>query len=349
MKNFPKLFPASAFSAMEISRDKVLVVTADKKENGELLLLGGGEARLEGLEKGEITNAGDLVEAISEAAAKAEKSAGARPGKLYFNLDDPKIESAWPSGSRILDGEGEIQASDVRAAVDAAERLAGNFEKKIVYAAETGFLIDDKDSVADPVGIFGHKLEVTVHLILARADRLDAWSRLLLRAGFSGSIPVLSGLSSARAVLGPDEKTGQRIVWDLGRDYLNGLVMANGRVLEYRTLLSAAGEWDHDAGVVLALCQEFYKKYPGLLEVVLTGELSADEKFSGELKAGLEIPVRSAAVKGMARLSEPSHAAIAGLIGLAGEIERKTVILRPQKHTLSQAREKLRSFLSDYF
>ncbi len=125
--------------------------------------------------------------------------------------------------------------------------------------------------------------------------------------------------------------------------------MDSGRILEYRTILSTASEWGHASDVLLALCQEFKKKYPGISEVVLTGELSGDDRRHVELKQGLDIPSRSAAPSGMTRLSEASSASIAGLLQLAGEIENKTRDLRPEKGTLDQARAKIRSFLSDYF
>ncbi len=334
---------------MEAGFDQLVIVIADKKDDGELRILGGGEAPVRGLEKGEFSDPGDFVESIAEAARKAEKSSGIPIEKLYYNLDDPRIESAHPGGSRILDGEGEIQAADVRAAVQAAERIAGDFEKKIVYSAEINYVIDGKDPVADPVGIFGHKLDVKVHLLLARAGRWDVWDRMIRRAGYRRSAAVLSGLSSAYGVLSAEERMGKRILWDAARDYLNGLVMENGRILEYRTLLRASESWEALSGVVPALSQEFQKKYPGVSELVLTGESAGDPKLQAELNEGLDIPVRVASPAGIPKLAEPRHASLAGLLRLAGEIEGRKVTLRPEKTTIASARAKVQSFLSDYF
>ncbi len=334
---------------MEAGSEQVVIVIADKKDDGGLRILGGGEAPLRGLEKGEFTDAGDFVECVTEACAKAEKSAGLRLEKLYYNLDDAKIESVRPGGSRILDGEGEIQPADVRAAVHAAERIAGDFEKKIVYSTEIDYVIDGQDPVADPVGIFGHKLDVKVHLLLARAGRWDVWDRLIRRAGYRKSAAVLSGLSSAYGVLSPEERRGKRILWDAAKDYLNGLVMEDGRILEYRTLLRGSNGWEQLSGVVPALCQEFQKKHPGVSEVVLTGESSGDERLAAELKEELDIPVRAVAPSGIEKLTDPRHASLAGLLKLAGEIEGKKMTLRPEKSTIASARAKVQSFLSDYF
>ncbi len=334
---------------MEVGAETVYVVLADKKSGGELRLLGGGEARVRGLENGEITNTGDLVEAVTEAAGKAQKSAAASIGKLYFNFDDAAVESAWPVGSRILDGEGEIQISDVRAAVGSAERIAGNFEKKIIYAAEAEYMIDDKDPVEEPVGIFGHKLDVKAHLVLVRAGRADAWSRLLDRAGFSRSTAVLSGFSSAHGVLNRQERAETRIVWDLDRDYLNGLVISGGRVLEYRTLLYTPARWSGLADSIAALCGEFKKTHPRVSETVFTGALAKDAQILAELKSRLEMPSRIGVPAGPSRLADASCASLAGLLEVAGEIEKKSIVMRPEKDTLSRARVKVQSFLSDYF
>lgn len=332
---------------MEAGAVNVLVATVECREDGQFRLLGGGEAPAAGLEKGEITSAADFSEAVAEAAARAEKSAGVPVKKLYFNFDEQKIESAWSSGSRLLEGEGEIRASDVRAAMGQAERLVGDFERKIVYSAETDYTIDGKDPVADPIGVFGHELEVKAHFLLVRAARWDAWMRLLRRAGIRKTVPVLSGLSSAWGVLTPDERKGARILWDLGADYWNGLVLERGRIREYRTIL-AGREWEEASGVALELCRDFLKKNPSVAEVVLTGEGSSEPRLLQELK-GFEVPVRQAAPRGIEKLADPRYASVAGLVKLASEMEGTAVAVRPEKSTFSGAREKVKTFLSDYF
>ncbi len=334
---------------MEPGSRNVVIVTASAREDGRLKVLGGGEAPIAGIEKGELVSVADFAESVCEAAAKAERSSGIAIGRLYYNFDEARIESAWLTGSRLLDGEGDVQTADVRAAVSAAERLVGNFEKKIVYSAETEYMIDEKDAVADPVGVFGHRLDVTVHFLLARADRWDLWSRLFRRAGIRRATPVLSGLSSAYGVLTAQERQAKKIIWDLGADYLNGLLMDRGRIREYRTLLSDNDGWDALSGVVLAVCQDFQKKNPGVSEVVLTGDCANDAKLFGELKDSLDVPVRRAAPQGIEKLIEMRHASAAGLLRLASEMEGRSFVNRPEKSVLSGTREKVKTFLSEYF
>jgi len=329
---------------MEVDAESVRVILADKKDGAELRILGRGEARLQGFRDGKITHAGDLVESIGEAADHAQRAAGLRIEKLFYNFNDEKIESVWPAGSKILDGEGEIQASDVRAAAGAAERLAGNFEKKIIYSAEVDYVIDDKDPVANPVGIFGHKLDVKTHLLLVRADWSDRWSRLLARAGFSRTTPVLSGLSSTHAVLSREERRETKIVWDLSKAYCNGLVISGGRILEYRTFLTSPEELES----VSAVCVEFRKKHPAVSEAIFTGSLLKEGDLFAKIQAALALPVRTAAPS-VAGLAETGFSSIAGLLQVASDIEKRSTAVRPEKKTLGHAREKVRAFLSDYF
>lgn len=343
----PRLFPSKTVSVMEPGPQGLVVVTAECREDGEFRLLGGGEAPAAGLEKGEIVSAADLSEAVSDAIGRAERSSGVRIRKLYFNFDEPRIESAWASGTRLLEGDGEIRPADVRAAAAQAERLVGDFEKKIVYSAVIDYVIDGKDPVADPVGVFGHELEVKAHFLVARAARWDAWLRLLKRAGVEKPAPALSGLSSAWGVLTAEERRGARIVWDLSADYWNGLVLERDQVREYRAILREK-DWDGSADVLLAVSQELRKRCPAASEAVLTGEGSGDAKLLREMKA-LEVPVRQAAPLGMDKLSDPRHASLAGLVRLASDMEGATIVTRPEKGVLSGAREKVKNFLSDYF
>ena len=302
-------------------------------------MLGDAQVPAEGIREGEIEHWGDFVESLVSAAQKAEKSAGAKIGHVYYSVNDVRVESAWSTGSKVLEGEGEIQASDVRAAVRAAERMVGNFEKKIIYACETDYVIDDKDPVVDPVGIFGHKLDVKVHLLLISAERADHWNRCLNRAGFSHATPVLSGLASAWALFRPEERQRSRILWDLGKDFLNGLVLSSGKILEYRTLLSTASRWEDHRGVLLALCQEFKKNHPQVSEVVLTGERSQDARLLQELNQGLDVPCRR----------ESGRPSIEGLLQVASEMEKRGIVPRLEKKVAGSTRDRIQAFVSDYF
>src|SRR6185503_1337400 len=150
----------------------VTALAAESRPDGEVRLLARAESPLKGVERGELTHIGDAVESVVAALRAAENAAGLKCEQVLYNFDDVSLEGHFPSGSRMLSGEGQIRVSDIAQAALAAERLVNHFEKSAVYSAETGFLIDGKDPVANPVGVFGRQLDVQLHVLMARAGHL---------------------------------------------------------------------------------------------------------------------------------------------------------------------------------
>lgn len=334
---------------LDFGAESAAVIIADKTSQGVIRILGAGESPASGVSHGMITHMGDAAESIYAAACKAEAAAGAKPQSLDYNINDMDVVWRSPLGSKILDGEGEIQPSDIKAAALAAQRLVGDYEKTLLYAKETDFVVDDRDPVVNPVGIFGHKISLALQSVLVSTAYYDSWQKLLRRAGFSRSKPYLSGLSVVEGVFTAEEKKGSRILWDLGRDVLTGIVYKAENVRGYRVIASDDSSWDQSSAVVLAVTQGWIQQHDSVEEVVLTGDLSADEKVRTLLKEGLSLPVRSAIPQGIDKITNPSHAALGGLLRLALDSQKKSLIAHSEKGVFASAKEKATSFLNEYF
>jgi cell division protein FtsA len=153
--------------AVDFGDQKVTALVAQVKPGGELALAGSAEVPAQGLVKSEFIHTGDVTECLVEVLRGAERSSGSRCRAIAYNFDDVFLESRFPVGSKTLAGEGQIRPSDVEQAVASARRFVGNFEKSIVYSGRIHFLIDGKDSVVNPVGVFGRQLEVGLHVLMA--------------------------------------------------------------------------------------------------------------------------------------------------------------------------------------
>ena len=346
--NFFRSSRSDAVGVLDFGAEEAVVLIGDKTAQGQLRVIGSGRFRALGVDKGQIVNIGDAVESVAEAASRAERSAGMMLKTLFYNLDDPNIEARRPVGSRILDGEGEIQPLDIKQAVESARRMAGDYDKTILYAKETDFVVDDKDAVADPLGIFGHKINLTLETLLVRASHFDAWQKILRRAGFSKAKPVLSGLSVVRGVLTDEQQKETRVVWDLGKDLLTGVVYGNNRVRAYRVIAHDESLWDQSSSVILAVTQGWQQEFGGILETVVAGDLAEDQKIISALREGTALPVRraQATLEGMPGFT---CASLAGLLKIAYEIKKKSMILRPKKDVLAGMKQKADAFLNDYF
>ena len=155
--------------ALDFGGKAVVALAAQEKVPGEWMILGKGESVPAGVEKNEIKKMTDVVEAMFEALKKAEKTSGLSCQTFYYNVDDPQMASVKPRGVKALAGEGQIRHEDVREAIQNSLRMITDFERKPIYSRPLSYVIDDKDLVANPVGIFGHRLDVVLCVLLARS------------------------------------------------------------------------------------------------------------------------------------------------------------------------------------
>ena len=233
-----KIVSKKTVSVLDCDSDRLVVLIAAKAADGTFQILGGGESVPRGIDCGEIRNLGDAVESLMDALRKAENSSGVNVDSLYFNFDDVALESRHVHYTKNLSGEGEIQTSDLDEAVEMAVRQVGQFEKSVLYCKPVGFVIDDRDRVENPVGVFGRKLDVEVYVLQARSDLCDAWQKLIQRCHLARGVPIPSVLSTAYGILPADDRQKKRLIADAGGDFLNLFIFGKNILMDHRIFLT---------------------------------------------------------------------------------------------------------------
>lgn len=333
-------------AALDFGAEQVLALIAEKDIHQNFKILGAGEAEARGFKDGRMVHVGDAAEAVSEALGKAQKQAKRKIKKLYFNFDDLKLESALARGSRTLKGEGEVRDSDIQAVCQIAKRLVQRFDKEIVYAKEIHFLIDDRDSVLNPRGVFGRKLDVWMHVLQANTESCQNWQKVMRRSFVKG-IPVLSAWSTAYGILPKEDRQRRRLIVDLGRDYTTLFIFENDAIQEHCTLLTSGV--DSEPGSNLDdLCRQMMESKKNIDQILITGDLAESEKILKRF-GNFMIPCQLASPFGQPKLLKSRYASLAGLMEIADEMESKITKSYAKKGLMRQAQEKASSFIKEYF
>jgi cell division protein FtsA len=342
------IYSKKIYFALDFGAERVAAIVAERESPEGFRVLGAGDARAEGLADGGITHLGDAVEAVVEAVGKAERSSGLRAETLYYNFDDPGMESRFAEGSKTLAGEGEIGPADVDDARQMAERMAGHFEKNIVYSRETRFLIDERDAVEDPVGAFGRHLHATVHLLQARSAHCQDWQKLMRRAKIDKAVRVVSPWSTAYGVVPPREREGRKLIADLGGDLVSVFLFENGRVSACSFFAPGRSTAGETAERALSAATALAAKSHGPEEVLLTGDRAEEPVFLEVFKRG-PLASRVAPALGIPKLNAPRYASIAGLVSVAEELEKKIPMLHNRRGLLLDVKERAVTFINEYF
>lgn len=178
-------------------------------------IIGIGTHPSRGLRKGVVVNVESTIESIKKAVEEAELMAGVEINSVYTGIAGSHIKGFNSRGVIAIKNR-EVAAADVKRVVEAAKAVAIPMDREILHVLPRGFAVDDQEGIKDPIGMFGTRLEVEVHIITGAVTSAQNIVRSINRAGLEVVDLVLQPLASAEAVLTPEERELGVAMVDIG-------------------------------------------------------------------------------------------------------------------------------------
>jgi cell division protein FtsA len=226
---------------LDIGTSRVTCIIGEPGEGGRLDIVGIGEAEARGLRKGVIVNPEAAVEAIKRAVEEAERMSGLETEDVTINLAGSHIMGF--NGQAIVAVSGrdrEITPDDVRRAIDSACAIQLPAGREIVDRLPQEFIVDDQDGINDPVGMFGARLAVKVHIVTSPVTARQNAINAVNRAGLIVGDMVLEQLAAAEATLTEDDKEFGSALVDIGAE-TTGLVIFQRSAVQHTAVFALGG------------------------------------------------------------------------------------------------------------
>jgi len=212
---------------LDIGSTKVCTLIADSQLNP----IGVGIAESKGIKKGSIVNIEAAVESIRKSVSEAEAMAGCDVEKVYVGLAGGHIKSFNSLGvTSIPTRSREVNADDVRRAIETARAVALAPDRQIIHILPQEFTVDDQRGISDPMGMFGTRLEVNVHIVTSSTTAAQNTVTAVNRSGHYVDDTVLEPIAAAEAILGEDEKELGCVLVDIGGGKTNVAIYHRGAV-----------------------------------------------------------------------------------------------------------------------
>jgi cell division protein FtsA len=227
--------------ALDIGSTKTCALIADI-DNGGARFLGMGAAESKGSHKGLIVNLDAAVSSIRRALEEAESVAAVPVESAIVGIAGSHIRGVnsrggIPLGPRARD----IEREDVRRAIDAARAITLPQDREVLHVLPQEFLVDGQDSIRDPIGMVGQKLEVNVHIVTASAAATQNVVTAVNRAGVVVSDTALEPLAAAEASLTQDERELGCCLLDIGGGTTE-LIVFSGGVVRHTAAVPVGGD-----------------------------------------------------------------------------------------------------------
>jgi cell division protein FtsA len=231
------MFDASSIIVgLEIGTSKICAVVGEINAANALNIIGLGQARSRGVRKGEIADAALASEDVRNAIVEAEQMANAEIRSVYLGVTGNHVRGFNNHGVHpVVSADREITIEDTQDVIKNAKAINLPVDNTVVHAIRQLFQVDSQQGIQNPVGMYGAKVEVDVHVVHGHLDRLK------------NSIAVVRGLQLEveeivfTGLLSNEQKELGSLVIDFGAGATDYVVYSDG-IIKQTGVLAVGGD-----------------------------------------------------------------------------------------------------------
>jgi cell division protein FtsA len=192
--------------------------------------------------KGEIADAQLAEEDVRHAIVEAEQMADVEIRSVYLGVTGGHLRGFNNRGVHpVVSADREISEDDVQDVIKNAKAINLPTQNYVIHAIRQHFLVDGQDGITNPVGMFGSRIEVDVHVVHGILNRLQNAIRVVKGLQLEVDEIVFTGLASSLALLTNEQKELGSLVIDIGGGTTEYVVYANG-IIKHTGVLAVGGD-----------------------------------------------------------------------------------------------------------
>ncbi|HFK5892848.1 TPA: cell division protein FtsA [Enterococcus faecium] len=240
------------YVGLDIGTTSVKVVVAEYIDS-QMNIIGVGNAKSEGINRGIIVDIDKTVQAIQRAVRQAEEKAGIQIKGVSVGLPANMLEVENCQGMIAVNGDSkEITDEDVRNVASAALVRSIPPERQIVSILPQDFTVDGFEGIKDPRGMIGVRLEMYGLLFTGPKTIIHNIRKCVENAGLIVNEMVITPLALTESILSDGEKDFGTIVIDMGGGQTTTAVIMHDKQLKFTNLDQEGGEFvTKDISIVL--------------------------------------------------------------------------------------------------
>ena len=222
-------------ASIDIGTDKIVALIGEVDTYGDLHIVGVGESKARGVDKGTITRLEVAARAIATSVREAEEMSGQKVTEVVINVSGSTVKSQNEKDTiNISPSPVEVEEEHIHRLVERSVARGKEDGYDIVHAIPRRYMLDDQEGIEDPVGLIGSKLTAQVHIVKVGTTVSRNLEKAVVSAGFQPTMRVVSAIASANAVLSEEEKDEGVLLIDMGASltdfvlYLEGYPVVTG-------------------------------------------------------------------------------------------------------------------------
>jgi cell division protein FtsA len=230
------------YVGLDIGTTSVKVVVAEYVDS-QMNIIGVGNAKSEGINRGIIVDIDKTVQAIQRAVRQAEEKAGIQIRSVSVGIPANLLEVENCQGMIAVNSESkEITDEDVRNVASAALVRSTPPERQIIAILPQEFTVDGFEGIKDPRGMIGVRLEMFGVVYTGPKTILHNIRKCVEKSGLIVNELVITPLALTESILSDGEKDFGTIVIDIGGGQTTTSVM-HDKQLKFTHVNQEGGEF----------------------------------------------------------------------------------------------------------
>ncbi len=235
-----KKIEKNIITGLDIGTSKIITLIGEVTSDGGIEIIGIGRHPSRGLKRGVVVDIEATVNSIQRAVQEAELMAGCEVRTVYAGIAGSHIRSLNSHGIVAIRDK-EVSQADVERVIDAAKAVAIPADQKILHVLPQEFIIDHQDSIREPIGMAGVRLESRVHIVTGSVSAAQNIVKCVRRCGLEVNDIILEQLASSHAVLTEDEKDLGVCLIDIGGGTTDIAIFSEGAI-QHTAVIPIAGD-----------------------------------------------------------------------------------------------------------
>ena len=206
---------AETLAVLDIGSSKVVCLIGQRESNFGVRLIGSGFGVSAGLKNGAVVDMEAAEHGIRTAVEKAERAAGATVQGVSVNVALRSLRSQHMNVQTEF-ASGEVADRDLKRVLTTSLSELAQPEDAILHAIPLNWTVDDESGIRDPRGMFGKRLGVDMHFVMAGVGPLRNLAHCVERCHLEIKSVTVSPYAAGLAVLTEDERDLGVTVIDMG-------------------------------------------------------------------------------------------------------------------------------------
>ena len=202
---------------IDIGTSKVCTVLGEVNNFEQIEIICSTSYKCNGLKKCKIVNEDDISLSISKTIQEAEESADFKISSAYATIPGIYVTIVQNSVVKeVKDRFAGISQKDLQSAIMQVKDIEVPEDKILIDTAINQIVLDNGETVKDPIGSFSSSFTVDAQVILADKDYVRKLNSIFKKAGLEldGIIPVV--LAERNLVLDKNELNDNIMILDVG-------------------------------------------------------------------------------------------------------------------------------------